>query len=39
MVDMLRPRQLLMCLSNHTQSTAYLVGHKAADKLIAEYSL
>ena len=25
--------------SNHTQATAYLVGQKAAEKLIAEYGL
>jgi len=25
--------------SNHTQTTAYLIGQKAADKLIAEYQL
>jgi hypothetical protein len=25
--------------SNHTQSTAYLVGETAAEKIIAEYAL
>jgi choline dehydrogenase-like flavoprotein len=25
--------------NNHTQATAYLIGHKAAEKLIAEYQL
>lgn len=30
---------VLTVRSNHTQSTAYLVGHKAASKLITEYGL
>jgi choline dehydrogenase-like flavoprotein len=41
-VDGLRVADLSVCPltpSNHTQSTAYLVGHHAADKLIAEYRL
>jgi hypothetical protein len=28
-----------MKFSNHTQSTAYLVGETAAEKIIAEYGL
>jgi hypothetical protein len=28
-----------MAFSNHTQSTAYLVGETAAEKLITEYGL
>ncbi|KAF2277314.1 choline dehydrogenase [Westerdykella ornata] len=41
-VDGLRVADLSICpvvTNNHTQSTAYLVGQKAADKLIAEYEL
>jgi choline dehydrogenase-like flavoprotein len=41
-VDGLRVADLSVCpltTNNHTQATAYLVGQKAAEKLIAEYNL
>ncbi|KAF2108061.1 choline dehydrogenase [Lophiotrema nucula] len=41
-IEGLRVADLSVCPltpNNHTQSTAYLVGQKAAEKLIAEYSL
>ncbi|KAF2263305.1 choline dehydrogenase [Lojkania enalia] len=41
-VEGLRVADLSVCpvtTNNHTQSTAYLVGQKAAEKLIAEYQL
>ncbi|KAF2738929.1 FAD/NAD(P)-binding domain-containing protein [Polyplosphaeria fusca] len=41
-IEGLRVADVSVCpvtTNNHTQSTAYLVGQKAADKLIAEYGL